>query len=82
METVSRRLGLDRSQRSRVNAILQDQKSRRGPHHREISKNGASRTSMAVDRDIDEIRSASMKSLSRVLTHEQFEHFKTDIAAY
>jgi len=81
METISRHLGLDNAQRSRINAILQDRKSSEDSIIEKYQKMQLPDLT-SVDRDITEIRTASMKSISRIMTDKQFEHFKKDIAVY
>ncbi len=81
MEIISRHLGLDNAQRSRIDAILQDRRSSEDSIIEKYQKMQFPDLS-AVDRDIAEIRAASMKSISRVMTDKQFEHFKKDIAVY
>lgn len=81
MESMSRHLGLDDAQRSRIIAILQDQRSSEDSIIDKYQKMQLPDLT-AVDRDIAEIRTASMKNISRVMTREQFEHFKKDIAVY
>lgn len=81
METISRLLSLDASQRGTVRAILQDRNQREDLVIGKYQKMGRPDL-IALDRDLREIRSAAMKDLSRVLTNEQLGHFKTDIGAY
>ncbi|MBP1748123.1 MAG: hypothetical protein H6Q52_662 [Deltaproteobacteria bacterium] len=81
IETISRQLGLDKSQQSQVSAILKDARAREDLIIEKYQKM-AHPDLMVVNKEIIEARSASMKSLSGVLTKQQLESFKTDLAAY
>lgn len=78
-ETIARYLGLNRSQQSQVDAILKGQREREGliiEKYEKIDRPDL----MAVDHEITEVRSASMKNLSGVMAKEQFERFRKNIA--
>lgn len=81
IDAISRLLGLDASRREKVNAILQDRDKREDLVIGKYQKMERPDL-MAVDRNLKEIRAGSTKDLARVLTNEQLEHFKKDIAAW
>lgn len=81
IETITRALGLDRSQRSQVDAILKEQRKREDLIIEKYQKMDHPDL-MAVDHDISEVRNASMKELSRVLTSEQLANFKKGLPVY
>ena len=81
MGTTARLLGLNASQREKMGAILQDLNKREDLVIEKYQK--MERPDLtAADRDMRALRSASMKDLSGVLTRDQLERFKSDIAAW
>lgn len=80
-ETIARRLGLNGSQRPQVDAILKVHREREGRVIEKYEKTGRPDLT-AVDREIAEVRSTSMKDLSRVMTGEQLDRFRKDIACW
>ena len=81
MDTIARLVGLDAAQREKVAAILQDRSKREDlviEKYRKMDHPDL----MAADREFREVRWVSMKDLSGVLTNEQLERFKRDVAAW
>lgn len=81
IEILTRRLGLDKSQQSQVNAILEDQRMRENSVIEKYQKMDRPDL-MTVNNDIAQVRNTVIKNLSGVLTQEQLERYKTDFTAY
>lgn len=81
MEDIARRLGLDGTQRSQVSDILKDQREREDiiiEKYRKMDHPDL----MAANHDMMEVRRSSIYTLSSVLTEEQLDRFKKNIAPY
>jgi hypothetical protein len=81
MDTISRLLNLNASQRDRVQAIMKDRSAREDLVIGKYQKMERPDI-MALEQELRRVRAAEMKDLSQVVTRDQLEHFKTDVAAY